>query len=64
MIENYIKIAADDITKLRKQDVYRVLDAAAEHGEETLNVVQDYILKHRPEFLNEVVQCLPEICRL
>jgi hypothetical protein len=60
-IDSYIKIAADDISNLRIQDVFRVLEAANEHGDIVLQAVEDYIIKHRPEFLNEVVQCMPEI---
>ena len=58
-IDSYIKIATDDISKLRIRDVFRVLEAANEHGDTVLQAVEDYIIKHRPEFLNEVVQCMP-----
>jgi hypothetical protein len=55
---NFVTIAADDISQLREQDVYRVLDEAPpEHRE----AMRDYILENRPEFENEVLGVINEL---
>jgi hypothetical protein len=44
---NYIKLAADDVMRLRGCDVDRVLDAARD---DKMSVSTElYILKHRPD---------------
>ncbi len=47
-----IRIAADSIQKLRKVDVYRVLDTCSEPDS-----VAAYIIANRPELSAEVSAC-------
>lgn len=54
----FIKIAADDISKLRKCDVFRLLD---ECGSDNIDAMVDYIRANRPDYADEVQQCLEEI---
>lgn len=54
----HVKISAEDITKLRKQDVYRVLEwAQKEHRQQ----MADYITKNRPELSEEVADVMEEL---
>ncbi|WP_157814388.1 hypothetical protein [Rhizobium sullae] len=52
-----IKIAADDVSKLRKSDVFRVLDCA---GGERLELAL-FIIANRPELREEVDECLADL---
>ena len=54
--EHYVKIAADSVAKLRKSDVYRVLESAGKDA----NTVADYIVKHRPDLEDEVREVMVE----
>jgi hypothetical protein len=53
-----IKIAADDVTRLRKIDVFRVLENC--RGEEVQKTAH-FIRVNRPELSDEVVSCLQDI---
>ncbi len=55
---NHIKIAADDIASLRRQDVYRVLNAAPEGR---LNSLVAWINKNRPDLSGEVHDAVIDI---
>ena len=56
--QNIIKIAADDVTRLRKIDVFRVLESC--RGEEVQKTAH-FIRVNRPELSDEVVSCLEDI---
>lgn len=56
--EQALKIAADDITGLRRTDVFRVLDWAEPERREELAA---WILKGRPDLTDEVKSCLLDI---
>ncbi len=53
-----IKVAADDVTKLRRADVFRVLDWTPA---ENRQVVAEYIKKERPDLAGEVFDVLDEL---
>ena len=53
-----IKIAADDITKLRKVDVFRVLDSCNVYERKA---VSEYITSNRPDLAVEVADSLSDI---
>ncbi len=56
--DSAIKIAADDITKLRKPDVFRVLDWAPTEHRDSL---ASHIIKNRPDLKAEVDDVLSEL---
>lgn len=57
-LASFIKVAADDIASLRKQDVDRVLsEAPAEHRQ----AVADYIVANRADLAEEVAECMAEL---
>jgi len=56
--ENHVKIAADDISKLRKQDVYRLMENAT--GDRRAKMA-DYIRQNRPELAGEVQDSLDDL---
>lgn len=56
--ENHVKIAADDISKLRKQDVYRLMESAT--GDRRAKMA-DYIRQNRPELAEEVQDSLDDL---
>ncbi|CAB4191860.1 hypothetical protein UFOVP1229_176 [uncultured Caudovirales phage] len=56
--ENHTKIAADDIGKLRKQDVYRLMENAT--GPRRAKMA-DYIRQNRPELAGEVQDSLDDL---
>lgn len=56
--ENLIKIAADDISKLRRQDVDRVLRSAPD---ERQGALESWIIKRRPDLAQEVNEVSEEI---
>ena len=59
ILENCAKLAADNIETLRRIDVYRVLEAAAQHDQmETLSVA---IRGARPDLAMELDRCRIEI---
>lgn len=49
--ETFIKIAADDVSKLRRSDVDRVLSSAPS---ERRGYLESWIIKHRPDLAEEV----------
>ena len=57
-MNKYIKIAADSIEQLRKQDVFRVLESAPTGK---LNKVADFIKLNRPDLIEEAKECLIEL---
>lgn len=54
----FITIAADDITKLRKPDVYRVIDSAPI---DAMEMLAQYIKDNRPDLADEVDEVMQEI---
>jgi hypothetical protein len=56
--EYIIKIAADDISKLRRVDVFRVLDNCSD---EELNATAEHIKTNRPDLAIEVTSSLGDI---
>lgn len=60
--EYLIKIAADSIDKLRKPDVYRVLNNAP--NDESRSNLAEYITKNRPELSDKVKESLDDINQL
>lgn len=56
--DQHIKIAADSIDSLRKQDVYRLLESAPQ---EHRSSVARHIGKHRPEFLDEINESMDDL---
>jgi hypothetical protein len=67
--EQAIRISADSVERLRKIDVYRVLDSCprvSRHNPNgTVKVVALYIVQHRPELRQEVIDCMSELgCEL
>lgn len=56
--DQHIKIAADSIGSLRKQDVYRLLEFAPKEHRRS---VADHIGKHRPEFIDEINESLDDL---
>lgn len=55
--EKAVKIAADDVSKLRKADVFRVLDTYKDNA----TAIGNYITENRPDLANEVDEVLSEI---
>jgi|NGEPerStandDraft_6_1074524.scaffolds.fasta_scaffold19618_6 hypothetical protein len=67
--EQAIRISADSVEQLRKIDVYRVLDfcprVSRRNPNGTAKEVAPYIIKHRPELRQEVIDCMAEMgCEL
>jgi N12 class adenine-specific DNA methylase len=59
VLEEGIKIAADSVQKLRKQDVFRVID---QYEDKSVRAKSgDYIKKNRPDLADEVDSVLKEI---
>lgn len=56
--ENHITIAADDISRLRKQDVYRVIDNAPN---DKRGYLENWIIKQRPDLAQEVNEASTDI---
>jgi hypothetical protein len=56
--DQHVKIAADSIGSLRKQDVYRLLEFAPKEHRRS---VADHIGKHRPEFMDEINESLDDL---
>lgn len=54
----FSKIAADNISELKKDDVYRLLD---ECGSANREVMAQYIRDNRKEYILEVECCLDEL---
>jgi hypothetical protein len=63
--EQAIRISADSVEQLRKIDVYRVLDSCprvSRHSPKgTSKEVALYIVEHRPELRQEVIDCMAEM---
>lgn len=60
MFDSYIKIAADDITKLRMIDVDRVMEQA--QNVEELCLLSEFIIEQRKDFdVAEVIEIEAEI---
>ena len=57
-MEQYIKIAADSVGKLRVQDVYRVLDCCQEGERQGLAA---WLVIQRPDLAVEVASSLSDI---
>jgi hypothetical protein len=57
---NHIKIAANSVEELRKQDVYRVFDEAP-HGHQAWESLTDYMRENRPDLMGEVYDVRDEI---
>lgn len=53
--DQYIKVAADDITKLRRQDVYRVVELAC-----SKDGIAKYLKMHRPDLTEEIDEVMVE----
>jgi chemotaxis protein histidine kinase CheA len=67
--EQAIRISADSVEQLRKIDVFRVLDycprVSRQNANGTSKEVALYIVQHRPELRQEVVDCMSELgCEL
>jgi hypothetical protein len=67
--EQAIRISADSVEQLRKVDVYRVLDSCprvSRHNPTgTAKEVALYLIKHRLELRQEVIDCMAEMgCEL
>ena len=60
-IETAIKISADDVSKLRKCDVYRVLTQGVGYDNALLREVVVYLNQHRPDLRDEVSDALSDI---
>jgi len=56
--DQHVKIAADSIGSLRKQDVFRLLEFAPQQHR---SAVADHIVTHRPEFTEEVKDALNDL---
>lgn len=54
--DQYISVAADDISRLRKPDVYRVMELAC-----SKSGIAKYIKRHRPDLESEVDEALLEL---
>jgi hypothetical protein len=63
--EQAIRISADSVEQLRKIDVYRVLDSCPRVSRHNPNgcakEVALYIIQHRPELRQEVIDCMAEM---
>lgn len=57
-MNDLIKIAADDISKLRKDDVFRVLEQNDHSARARLAA---FICENRPDLSGEVADCLEEL---
>jgi hypothetical protein len=67
--EQAIRISADSVEQIRKIDVFRVLDycprVSRQNPNGTSKEVALYIVQHRPELRQEVVDCMSELgCEL
>lgn len=56
-MENRVKLVADSVAKLRKQDVFRLLD----ENKDALTLLSAYIVKHRPDLKAEVDESLDDL---
>lgn len=61
-LDYIIKISADDISQLRKCDVYRVLNAAIESHDKLFDDMVKYIKTMRPDLIEEVEDCTLDLC--
>ena len=55
--ENWIRIAADSVEKLRRCDVFRVLDCRYAEAVQ----VKEFIIANRPDLADEVEECWQEL---
>jgi len=67
--EQAILVSADSVQQLRKVDVFRVLDfcprVSRHNPNGTAKEVALYIVRHRPDLRQEVIDCLSEmVCDL
>ena len=56
-----IKISADDVSKLRGCDVYRVLTQGVGGDEDLRGDVAAHVINERPDLVTEVMDALTEI---
>jgi hypothetical protein len=63
--EQAILVSADSVQQLRKVDVFRVLDfcprVSRHNPNGTAKEVALYIVRHRPDLRQEVIDCLSEM---
>jgi hypothetical protein len=52
--ENHVKISADTIEELRRPDVFRVMEAALDFGDDQYSQMKEFILSNRPDLEKEV----------
>lgn len=57
-LESFIQIVADSVAKLRRQDVYRLLDVTPREAGPAL---ARYIIENRPDLENEVQECAVDL---
>ena len=67
--EQAILVSADSVQQLRKVDVFRVLDfcprVSRHNPNGTATEVALYIVQHRPDLRQEVIDCMSEMgCNL
>jgi hypothetical protein len=56
-----LRVVADDIASLRRCDVGRLLDLAADIGQAELVAVVAFVRARRPDLVGEVEDCLTEL---
>jgi hypothetical protein len=54
--DQYIRVAADDVTTLRKEDVYRVVELAC-----SKTGIANYLKMHRPDLAEEIDDVMIEL---
>jgi hypothetical protein len=63
--EQAILVSADSVQQLRKVDVFRVLDfcprVSRHNPNGTAKEVALYIVRHRPDLRQEVIDCMSEM---
>jgi hypothetical protein len=52
-----IQIVADDVSQLRRSDVFRLLDTYHEQR----HAIAAYLRQHRPDLAEEIADCLEEL---
>lgn len=58
-IDRYIKLAADDVGRLRRSDVYRVLEAC--FTDNLLSTATKQLRAARPDLIDEINACVAEL---
>lgn len=59
--ETLVTVAADDVTKLRRCDVHRLVETSQDVNGVDTQRFGDWLIEQRPDLAGEVCECLREV---